>query len=232
MSETSEYKELLIGSGHARDKRLKVPSRPEDDWACLTTLDCNPDVKPDYVWDLDKIPWAAPGANYILGNWRQLSPSHYDEIHAYEVLEHLGRQGDARSFFAHFSEIWRLLKPNGYLCATVPSRHSPWTWGDPSHTRLITLESLTFLDQSEYIRQCDGKLSPMSDFRNIYKADFRLCCQEDDNKTFAFVLQAVKPSRIGTALKAEEIMGRYGSALGELARDSTPEEIDFEVKPK
>jgi SAM-dependent methyltransferase len=219
------YRELLIGSGHARDKRLKVPSRPLDDWACLTTLDRNPNAKPDILWDLGRFPWAKIGVG-------RLEDSSFDEIHAYEVLEHLGRQGNAKSFFAHFSEIHRLLKPNGYLCATVPSRHSPWAWGDPSHTRIISLESLTFLDQSEYIRQCDSKLSPMSDFRNIYKADFRLCCHEDDNKTFAFVLQAVKPSRIGTALKAEEIMGRYGSALGELARDSTPEEIDFEVKPK
>ena len=191
------YHELLIGSGHARDKRLKVPSRPLDDWACLTTLDCNPDVKPDFVWNLNLTPWSDPGPNDIYGEWISFADSIFDEIHAYEVLEHLGQQGDAKSFFAHFSEIWRLLKPNGYLCATVPSRHSPWAWGDPSHTRLITLESLTFLDQSQYIRQCDGpKKTPMSDFRNIYKADFALCCHEDDNKTFAFVLQAVKPSRI------------------------------------
>ena len=189
MVHASNYRELLIGSGHARDKRLKVPSRPLDDWACLTTLDHNRDVNPDVLCELEDIPWGTYA--------RALEESFYDEIHAYEVLEHLGRQGDAGSFFQTFSEIYRLLKPNGYLCATVPSRHSPWAWGDPSHTRLITLESLTFLDQSEYIRQCDGKLSPMSDFRNIYKADFALCCQEDDKETFAFVLQAVKPSRIG-----------------------------------
>jgi SAM-dependent methyltransferase len=227
----SNYRELLIGSGHARDKRLKVPSRPLDDWACLTTLDHNPDVNPDVLCSLRNIPWGhcrfprdinVPGrytaVAYDESEGGMLEESSFDEIHAYEVLEHLGQQGDAISFFRDFSEIYRLLKPNGYLCATVPSRHSPWAWGDPSHTRLITLESLTFLDQSEYIRQCDGKLSPMSDFRNIYKADFRLCCQEDDNKTFAFVLQAIKPSRIGTALKAGEIMGRYRNALGELAK--------------
>lgn len=184
------YHELLIGCGHQRDKRLCVdPLMPE--WRNLTTLDRNPDAKPDILWDLDRFPWARIGVG-------RLEDSVFDEIHAYEVLEHLGRQGNAKSFFAHFSEIHRLLKPNGYLCATVPSRHSPWAWGDPSHTRIISLESLTFLDQGEYVRQLDGEhKTPMSDFRNIYKADFRLYWSNDDKETFSFILQAVKPSRVG-----------------------------------
>jgi SAM-dependent methyltransferase len=203
------YRELLIGSGHARDKRLCVdPLIPG--WRNLTTLDHNPDVKPDILCSLRNIPWGhcrfprdinVPGRYtavvYDESEGGMLEESSFDEIHAYEVLEHLGRQGDAISFFRDFSEIHRLLKPNGYLCATVPSHHSPWAWGDPSHTRLISLESLTFLDQSQYILQCDGKRSPMSDFRNIYKADFRLYWSNDDKETFSFVLQAVKPSRIG-----------------------------------
>lgn len=208
------YRELLIGCGHSRDKRLKVPSRLEDTWANLTTLDINPEVKADVRWNLAEIPWSIPrvpvevqgsimddpnptGRISMSFGYEAIASNSFDEIHAYEVLEHLGQQGDAKSFFAHFSEIWRLLKPNGYLCATVPSRHSPWAWGDPSHRRLISLESVTFLDQSQYIRQCDGpKKTPMSDFRHIYKADLKLCCSEDDKETFSFVLQAVKPSRI------------------------------------
>jgi SAM-dependent methyltransferase len=197
------YRELLIGCGHRRDKRLKVPPRMEDSWASLTTLDWNPDMKPDVICDLNgrlhsllPFRWVYQGDPNVIGDYPSFDDSTFDEIHAYEVLEHLGQQGDARAFFDHFAEIWRLLKPNGYLCATVPSRHSPWAWGDPSHTRLITRESLVFLDQSEYIRQLDGEMkSPMSDFRNIYAADFRLCAAEDDETTFAFVLQAVKPAR-------------------------------------
>ena len=204
VSETSEYKELLIGCGHSRDKRLMTPSNSGAAWKDLTTLDCNPDVKPDVLCDLNGrryhgIPfrWMYHGDPNVFGDYRWFADSTFDEIHAYEVLEHLGRQGDAESFFAHFTEIHRLLKPNGYLCVTVPSRHSPWAWGDPSHTRLITLESLVFLDQSEYVRQLDGPVkTPMSDFRNIYKADFALRCHEDNQQTFSFVLQAVKPSRV------------------------------------
>jgi SAM-dependent methyltransferase len=156
------------------------------------TLDHNADVNPDIVWDLNETPWAP---ETVAGD-ALLADSSFDEIHAYEVLEHLGQQGDAASFFAHFSEIWRLLKPNGYLCATVPSRHSPWLWGDPSHRRAILRESLVFLDQSEYTRQCDQGATPMSDFRNIYRGDFTLCYANDDEEKFSFVLQAVKPARI------------------------------------
>jgi len=35
----------------------------------------------------------------------------------------------------------------------------------------------------------------MSDFRNIYRADFRVLQISDNRQSFAFILQAVKPSR-------------------------------------
>lgn len=123
-------------------------------------------------------------------------PNSFDEIHAYEVLEHLGWQGSASEFFRDFSEIWRVLKPGGHLYATVPSRFSPWLWGDPSHTRAILPETLVFLDQSEYARQLDGERpTGMSDFREFYRADFVVKHRHDNREVFEFVLMAVKPSR-------------------------------------
>jgi len=56
----------------------------------------------------------------------QIREDFFDEVHAYEVLEHLGRQGDYRSFFATFANIYRVLVPGGLLLATVPSRYSGW----------------------------------------------------------------------------------------------------------
>ena len=47
----------------------------------------------------------------------------FDEIHAYEVLEHVGKQGDYIFFFAQFSDLYRILKPNGLLVAMSPSIH-------------------------------------------------------------------------------------------------------------
>jgi len=118
----------------------------------------------------------------------------YTEIHAYEVLEHTGRQGDYKFFFAQFSELWRILIPGGIIIATVPSRNSPWAWGDPSHTRIIQPESLSFLNQPAYTEQV-GKTA-MSDFRFCYKADFDITWSKDDGETHTFVLTAIKPSRI------------------------------------
>ncbi len=171
--------ELLLGCGSSREKRL---SRTKDTgWSDLTTLDINPDHKPDVVWDLHLLP--LPFAD-----------NHFDEIHAYEVLEHVGQQGDYRTFFNQFCEFWRILKPNGHMFVTVPSRLSPWAWGDPSHTRIIQKEHLVFLVQSQYTEQV-GK-TPMSDFRHIYKADFDVEYVDEGPDLFSFVIKAVKPSRI------------------------------------
>lgn len=130
---------------------------------------------------MDLIPWP-------------LADESFDECHAYEVLEHLGQQGDAKSFFGTFSEIYRILKPEGHLFATVPMWNSIWAWGDPSHKRVINQGSLAFLSQQEYKKQIGN--SPMTDFRYIYKGDFDLVYTKSQDGIFLFGLKAVKPSRI------------------------------------
>lgn len=171
---------LLIGAGHSRELRMDLQLHPG---AQVTTLDINPLVAPDVVHDLDAITWPFNAGTFA-------------EVHAYEVLEHLGRQGDAAAFFATFSEVWRVLEPDGYLCATCPSPRGVWAWGDPGHTRVIARESLVFLDQTEYARQLDGaRATSMSDYRGQYFADFTVVHSEDNGTTHQFVLRAVKPSR-------------------------------------
>ena len=171
--------ELLIGSGSSRDRRVAIDNRRE--WACLTTLDQNEDHHPDVVHDLEELPYPFPDDTF-------------DEVHAYEILEHIGQQGDFRTFFAQFSEIWRILKPGGFLAATCPSYRSMWAWGDPSHRRVITSGSLVFLDQGEYVKQI-GKTA-MSDFRFCYRADFEVVSVQEDAQNLVFVIRAIKPSRL------------------------------------
>ena len=85
-----------------------------------------------------------------------------------------------------------MLKPGGVFIGTCPAWNSPWAFGDPSHTRVISAESLIFLSQPAYEQV--GR-TPMSDFRFIYKADFDIIHSHTAER-FEFVLEAVKPSRI------------------------------------
>lgn len=165
--------ELLIGCGTNRDKRMGVVGR--DGWSNLVTLDCDPSLKPDVVWDLNVLPLPFEGGAF-------------DEIHAYEVLEHVGKQGDWRFFFAQFDDFHRILKPGGFFFATVPSWRSPWAWGDPGHTRILPVECLTFLGRENYEQV--GR-TPMTDYRPYYKGDFRICEASDDGQTVRFILQRI-----------------------------------------
>jgi hypothetical protein len=171
--------ELLLGSGSSRDKRIVVPGRPKE-WVQLVTVDCVESHKPDVLHDLNVTPWP-------------FEDNQFSEVHAYEILEHLGSQGDYHSFFLHFSEIWRVLQDKGVLCATVPDWKSMWAWGDPGHTRVINPGSLVFLDQTEYAKQVG--VTPMSDYRDVWKGDFERIGQQTRGENFVFCLEAHKPVR-------------------------------------
>jgi len=170
------YKELMLGCGDLRKKRLK-PEDAEEEWQNLITLDMNPAVNPDVVHDLNVLPWP-------------FDDDQFDEIHAYEVLEHLGAQGDYQSFFDHFNEIHRILKPGGYLLASTPTWDGMWAWSDPGHKRVISEGSLVFLSQENYEQK--EKNSTMTDYRFCYKGDFSLEGIKEANDSLYFVLKAKK----------------------------------------
>lgn len=187
--------------GRSRAVADYQPLPNEYEFKHLVTLDINPDHKPDILFNLERIDGEhhnripCRNVQYSKHAAREVktftcTDGDYDEIHAYEVLEHIGRQGDYRKFFDQFSEFWRILKPDGFLFATVPLWSSEWAWGDPSHSRVITPGTLVFLSQRQYREQV-GK-TPMSDFRWCYKADFEVAYCQEDNGSLCFVLQAVK----------------------------------------
>ena len=168
--------ELLIGCGNKREKLFWIPAEGKE-WKNLTTLDFDKDCNPDVVHDLEDLPYP-------------FDDNSFDEIHAYEVLEHTGNQGDWKFFFDQFSELHRILKPDGIICATVPMWNSVWAFGDPSHKRIISRASITFLYQEEYKKQIGN--TSMTDFRSYWKKDFVPIHMEEREHQFMFILQAKK----------------------------------------
>jgi SAM-dependent methyltransferase len=169
------YRELLIGCGNDRAKKVRIKDMP-DEWASLTTLDIDPSTKPDVVHDLNVLPYP-------------FEDGAFDEIHAYEVLEHCGRQGDWKFFFDQFNEFYRMLKPGGMFVASVPMWDSMWAWGDPGHVRVICKGSLFFLRKAEYEQL--GKTS-MTDYRQWLNCDFETLAINESEHNFGFILRALK----------------------------------------
>jgi len=145
----------MLGASRAKPKRLLgiVTSAPESETKWVT-LDVLERAKPDHLFDLNLI---------SQGIRLPFEDGEFDEIHAYEVLEHVGRQGDWKGYFREFAEYWRILKPGGNLIGTCPNRESIWAWGDPGHSRLISLECLSFLQRSFY----EGNKATATDYREI-----------------------------------------------------------------
>jgi SAM-dependent methyltransferase len=168
---------LILGSGSSSHYIQNLyPDSP------ITTIDINPstmtmNTKLHITHDL----------NYGI----PLPDNSFDLVIAHHILEHLGSQGDYRSFFSIFSEIWSVLRPDGILDAIVPSQKSIWAWGDPGHTRIISRASLIFLSQSQYTQI--GRTA-MTDYRSTYSADFAILDKYciDDGESFSFKLKAIK----------------------------------------
>ena len=147
---------LILGAGHTKPKRQMwtTLSAPEDQTTWVT-LDNNPDCHPDVLFDLD---------NMECGKELPFGGETFDEIHAYEVMEHYGSQGDYKGFFTGMRELWRVLKSGGVLFGTCPSPDSDWAWGDPGHRRVISGCTLVFLSPRMY--QALGS-APNSDYRRL-----------------------------------------------------------------
>lgn len=163
---------LILGAGRSRDFKMRLPDAPEV--TEVVTLDANADHGPDVVHDLDIRPLPFADAEF-------------DEIHAYEVLEHVGRQGDWRAFFEEWGEYHRILKPGGMFYGSVPHWRDVWAWADPSHTRVLPIETFVFLDQDQYAEQVG--VTAMSDFRRVWSGSFRLVHQELARGTQWFALR-------------------------------------------
>ena len=139
---------LLLGCGNSHDKRVQFPAgdwgegsqEPSFDHADLHLHDFDPEICERYGalnHDLNVFPYPWPSEMF-------------DEIHAYEVLEHTGSQGDGEFFFAQFNELWRITKPGGYLVISVPMWDAEVAWAVPDHKRVLPPGAFGFLTKEYY----------------------------------------------------------------------------------
>lgn len=170
---------LVLGAGNQRYKRMSpqgaFDSEPRNE--VITTIDIDPLSKPDVLHDLGNVPWP-------------LHDNSYDEIHAYEILEHFGEQGDLYAFFTHFGELWRVLRSGGILFASVPRFDSVWAYGDPGHTRVISHASLAFLCRKNYEAQV-GRTA-MADYRRLLVGDWQVLLSKYYGDNYLFAMRTLK----------------------------------------
>lgn len=144
----------LLGCGHKQDLMVKPQNQTKGVDYELVRYDINPKCEPDVLRNLASLEYGTP-----LGET-------YDEVHAYEFLEHIGRQGDYVSFFETFNALGDSLKDGGRLVFTCPKPTSVWAWGDPGHTRIISPEAVSFLAKKMY-DNLEG--TSTSDYRSLVK---------------------------------------------------------------
>ncbi len=163
-------KSLLIGAGNSR-KRI-ITFNGETEFDDLTTLDL---AGADINHDLEDIPYP-------------IEDESFDDIHAYEVLEHTGSQGDFRFFFAQWNEFHRILRPDGLFCGSVPREDSIWAWGDPGHKRVLPECVFNFLVEEFYTQL---GITPCADYRPWIKGYWKPEMSNKDDDRFYFVLRKV-----------------------------------------
>ena len=160
---------VLIGCGHKTAPQFEFCNdaiylyRGNAD-AEITRLDISPDCNPDILFDM----------NDAQGNVAGLSG--VDEIHAYEVWEHFGRQGDVEGFFRQADCVAASLKPGGLFYVTCPRHDSVWAFGDPQHCRVIPRVMWDFLSPRMYDQV--GKTA-CSDYRSLLKNDWSIIASQD-----------------------------------------------------
>lgn len=139
---------LMLGAGLAKPvRRLRLEDSAPEGETKWVTLDINPSGKPDHLFDLEALELESP---YTDGTTIGLPEGEFHEIHAYDILEHFGTQGNYVGFFRTFRALHKALVLGGALIGTTPAYDSVWAWGDPGHRRMISIQTLAFLVKDHY----------------------------------------------------------------------------------
>lgn len=161
-------KSLLIGAGNSRKRVITINGETEFD--DLTTLDLS---GADINHDLEVFPYP-------------FEDQSFDDISAYEVLEHTGSQGDFRFFFAQFNEFHRILKEDGLFYGSVPLYDSIWAWGDPGHKRVLPPSVFLYLTKGHYDQL---GTTPCADYRPWIKGWWQAVSSTKNDGSLYFILR-------------------------------------------
>ena len=153
----------------------KVAPEDQREWlGALTTLDMNPNCGADVIHDMEIRPLP-------------FDDETFDEIGAYDVLEHWGRMGDWRGWFDEMAEYHRILKPGGHFGIIVPVGQD--ALADPGHTRFFHVNHFMFLRQDSY-EEALSKDQPITDYRWYWKLNFELdFYKEHEDHHIALILR-------------------------------------------
>lgn len=171
---------LLVGCGKNLTKQLYLVDQPREWAGNLVTMDMNPEIGADVVFDMEE----------LHGNPRGKLPfpdSSFDEIGCFNAMEHWGRQGDWRGWFYEMGEFHRILKPGGQMFILVPIGED--RFADPGHTRFFQMNHFGFLSQKFYEQNAVLK-SSFTDYRWYWKKDFDiLVLQEHEGHHLGVILR-------------------------------------------
>lgn len=74
-----------------------------------------------------------------------------DEIHAYDVIEHL------KDKISTMNEAWRVLKPSGRLHIIVPTTDGRGAFQDPTHVSYWTPNDFDYYEHGNFARERLGR---------------------------------------------------------------------------
>ncbi len=141
---------LLIGCG--TDHRKKVYLTGQEDWIGeLTKIDMNPNCGADLLLDMS-----------VRCTHMPFEDETFDELGAFDTLEHWGGFGDWKAWFDEMPEYHRILKPNGTFSIIVPIGLD--AIADPGHTRFFHQNHFGFLNRDFYERNVSEGTS-FTDYR-------------------------------------------------------------------
>jgi SAM-dependent methyltransferase len=118
----------------SRDHRV-LHMGPGRDESYGITADILRSVRPNVLVDLNRAPYP-------------FKDNSFDAVYAFSVVEHLD------NFFGVFGELWRILKPGGFVVLLTPHFSNDGSYIDPSHRLHLSLRSWDyFIEGTELFRE-------------------------------------------------------------------------------